>query len=152
MKILEYHGLDQVRKMTYHSLQAEGVLRIYEMVYASLNELFDEKEATKLRQAFVKNKVQVHELSNAPYRDRDITVPGFYELVEERCIDPRRVAYETEILIYNDVVAFYTYDKKAHGVEIQDGGFAKTQAQIFDQLWQKASRPITGYNGRTSLF
>lgn len=146
-----YSGLKEVQQITHNSVRAKGKLRIYEMVYASLNELFTPEEATALRKQFVANRVQVYELTNAAYKDKIEDVPGFDELTEVRYIDPKQIHYQAETIIYDDVVAFYTYGDDAYGVEIIDKAFAETQKQIFDQLWRKASRPVIGRGGRSSL-
>jgi sugar-specific transcriptional regulator TrmB len=147
----KYTGLEAVREITLHSLEAKDTLRLYEIVYASLNEMFSAEEANDLRRQFTENKIYIRELTNSAYKDVDISVPGFDAFVDIRYIDPRLIKYQTEVIIYNDTVAFYTYGDDAYGMEIIDANFAAMQKQIFDQVWRKASRPVIGRNGRSSL-
>lgn len=72
MKVREYRGLTAVQKITWHSLEAKGAVRIYEKVYASLNELFGDSEAAELRAELVRRGIVVRELTNAPYCDQEI--------------------------------------------------------------------------------
>ncbi len=149
MKVKEFHGLDGVREITYNTLETHGTFRIYEMVYASLSSMFPEDEARRLRQEFIDRDIFVKELSNAAYKS-ELGVNDTSWL-EVRYVDPKRISYDCETVIYNDKVAFYTYGDDAYGVEIEDTNFASTQRQIFDELWRKAARPVIG-RGRSSLF
>lgn len=143
MQTITYNGLERVREMTYNSLRADRLLRIYEIAFHSLNELFSDAEAASLRRQFVERGIHVRELTNENVRRQVIGVPGFDELLEVRYIDPRHVAYATEIIIYNDVVGFYTYGQDAYGLEIHDANFARVQAQLFDQMWDKVGAEVT---------
>jgi hypothetical protein len=152
MKTKEYIGIEGVKSITINSLRAKGTLRIYEKVYASLNEMFGKDEANDLRRKFMSNGVFVRELTNQPYKDSDHEeVPGFKETFEVRYLSKDKVEYFKEVIIYDDVVAFYSYGDEPYGVEVTDADFARTQAQIFDVLWAKASRPVIGRGGRSSM-
>jgi hypothetical protein len=151
-KVIQYNDIDGVKQITMNSLKTKGEFRIYEKVYASLSTIFTNEEAMDIRKRFVRQNIKIKELTNAAYQDVDTSViSGFNALVEIRYIDPKIINYETEIIIYNDTVAFYRYGNDPYGVEIINKNFAETQRQIFDQLWRKASRPVIGKRGRSSL-
>jgi len=150
-KIMEYKGIDGVRQITLNSLKTKGELRIYEIVYSSLNQMFSDKEAEELRSRFVKNNITIKELTNMPYKDMEYMTEGYEALTEIRYVGPETIKYETEVIIYNDTVAFYSYGKSSKGVEIIDKDFASIQKQIFDQIWKKGARPVIGKGGRSSL-
>lgn len=150
---IRHYKKDAARQITLNSLACEGVLRIYEIVYNSVDSIFSEDEANEFRQEIVKRGIHTLELTNTPYReDSQLTkIKGFMNSFDVRYIDPNQVKYSTEVVIYNDVVAFYSYGKGGQGVEIEDAGYAQMQKQIFDALWRKASRPVIGKSGRSSL-
>jgi len=146
MNTVVYNGLDRVREMTYNTLLATEILRIYEIAYHSLNQLFNDEEATELRKQFVRQNIKVRELTNADKREAIIVVPGFEKILQVRRIDPRLITYATEVVIYNDVVAFYTYGQESYGLEIYDENYSRMQAEIFDQLWEQVSVPLKATN------
>lgn len=150
-KIFEYKGIKGVKQITLNSLNVKGKLRIYEIVYSSLNEIFTEEEAEDLRRKFVSNKAEILELTNMAYKDSGSSVKGYDDIINVRYIKPQDIKYETEVIIYNDTVAFYSYGKNPKGVEIIDKDFASIQKQIFDQVWRKGKRPVIGKGGRSSL-
>ena len=48
------------------------------------------------------------------------------------------------IIVYNDVVAFYSWHKgEIFGVEIQNQDIAQLQKQVFELLWYQAKEPGT---------
>ncbi len=147
------HSKDAAKNITLNSLDTKGQLRIYEMVYNSSEEIFNEDEARTFRENLVKKDIHIRELTNQAYRDDKAleAIPGFMDVFEARYIDPASISYKTEVIIYNDVVAFYDYSPDSLGLEIFDANFASMQKQIFDQLWRRSSRPVIGRGGRSSL-
>lgn len=121
------------------------------MTLASLSVMFSEEEAENLRKEFVKRGTKIKEITNKAYHDYT-SVKEFHEkCMDIRYINPSILTIDPEILIYNDIVAFYSYDKNVYAVEIKNEKFAKSQMDIFEVLWKKAERPILGVSGRTSI-
>lgn len=151
-QVTTYEGLEGLKIISRNSVNTKGILRIYEMTYASLNEIFSKEEAEEVRKEFLKRKTEIHELTNKIYREKYTEIEEFHKVcMKIRYIDPKKITLDTEFLVYNDITAFYSYGENIFGVEIKNEQFAQTQKQIFDYIWNKGEFPIIGKNGRTSI-
>ena len=152
-KIIHFEGREGLLRLTLNSLEAIGELLIYETSYASLNDYLDKGKAEEIRQELLNRAIKVKEISNQPYHENYTQVRGYHERVMDiRYIDPNKLKIETELMIYNDVVVYYTVKPPLFGVEIHDKELALMQKQIFEFVWNSAERPMLGKNGRTSIF
>ncbi len=151
-KIITYSGKEGLEKVTLNSLEAKTNLCIYEIRF-SMNPFVDKKRADEIRREFMRRNIKTREITNQPYREQDYTdIPDYDKLyMDYRYIDPKKVKIDMETLIYNDVVAFYTYVDKIFITEIHNEKLAKMQRQIFDYIWQIAEKPVVGKGGRSSL-
>lgn len=150
-KVINYSGLDGLKKVTLNSLKAKGELFIFEIdtMSAFLNYGFSEE----VRKGFVKNKIHVKEIMNhskqPPWTEVEEFVKDFWEC---RYIDPKILNTNVEILIYNDVIAFYDYrDEKIFCVEIHNKKLADMQKQVFNFVWHYGTKLKIGKGGATSL-
>jgi hypothetical protein len=152
-KILVYDNIDGPRQVNRNSLRAKKELRVIEASYASLSVMFEQHEAEEIRKKFLKNRTKIYEITNHAYRDYT-NVEGFDEIcMDTRYIDPKRFTIDVETLIYDDVVAFYTYNgEDLFSFEVISERFAETQKRFFDSLWRTCERPVIGKGGRSSLF
>lgn len=150
--IKQFNGNEGLLEITRNSLRTKGELLIYETSYASLNTFLDKEVADEIRRQFMQKKIRVRELTNTAYHDEYTGVPGYHrQVMDIRYIRPMRLTIKTEMLIYNDVVAYYSITENSWGVEIYDQRLADIQRQLFETLWSIAEKPIIGKNGRTSL-
>jgi len=151
-EIKVYQGIEGVREITYNSLEADGLLRIYELTLASLGTIFTPDEADDVRREFMKRNIKIKEITAQSYMEYT-KVEGFEEkCMEYRYIDPKKFDLQTEIMIYNDIVTFYRYEGDIFGVEVKSKDFAQAQARIFDFVWSNGERPVVGKRGRSSMF
>jgi hypothetical protein len=150
--ITTYEGIEGVRTVSRNSLNAKKNLYIYEMSYASLGEIFSQEEAEDMRKQFLSKGIKIREITNQIY-DEYTGLKEFHEkCMEIRYLNPEKFNLQTEFLIYDDIVAFYSYKDELFAVEIQCKKFAQTQAEIFQLMWNLAQRPVIGKGGRSSIF
>ncbi|MDP2860386.1 MAG: hypothetical protein Q8N98_01575 [bacterium] len=152
-KIFRYDGREGLLRATLNSLEAKEEILIYETSYASLNDFLEKGRAEEIRKEFLRKGIKIRELTNQPYHEIYTDVALYHEKVMDiRYINPDKLKIDTELLIYNDVLAFYTLKSPIFAVEIYDKDLAYMQKQIFEFMWNFAERPVLGKNGRTSMF
>lgn len=120
-------------------------LLIYEK--GKLSDVVGKKRAEKIRQVFLKNKIQVKQITNNP------NLPKFSENDEfiNKCMSfrfiPKNVLnIENETLIFDDIVAVYRLGKINHELAIiKDKALANNQKQLFINLWEQGILPKLGF-------
>ena len=151
--ITTYEGIEGVKTISRNSLNAKDDLYIYEMSYASLNEIFEKEEAEDIRKQFVSKNIKIKEITNQAYYEYTGIKEFQEKCMEIRYLSPDKFDIKTEFLIYNDIVAFYSYQKgDVFAVEIKNQRLAQTQLEIFKLMWSQAERPVFGRSGRSSIF
>jgi len=125
-------GLEQI---TYNSLRAEGDLYIYE-ISTDMMVFVEREKAEKFREIWVERGTMIHQLTNRTvFEDFTEVEKLVTELWDIRYIDPEVLKIEFETLIYNDVVALYSYiGGEVFGVEMKNPTLAKMQKQIFKAM------------------
>jgi sugar-specific transcriptional regulator TrmB len=151
-KVLYYEGKEGLRQITWNSLKADGELRIFE-IGQTMDSFTTEEFAEKVREEFMIRKVYIYQLTNfekiEPYTNLQQFADNWWEV---RYIDPKELSLNFEMVIYNDVLAMYTYrDNEAFGIEIQNSDLVRMQVQIFDFLWSKGRRMKIGKGGKAWL-
>ncbi len=137
-KILYYKGVEGLKQVTWNSLKAKNILRIFEIKDMSGFLSFDFAE--KVRQELVERKIMTHQLTNLPkiegYSENTTHVTKFWT---PRYINPEFLNIDFEILIYNDVYCMYNYkDDDIFIVEIYNEKLARMQKKIFDFVWSQS--------------
>lgn len=151
-QITVYDGIEGVRIVNRNSLNAENGLYVFEMTLASLNSMFPEKEAEELRVEFLRRKIKIKEITNKAFHEYTKVKAFHDECMDIRYLSPEKFHIQTEVLIYNDIVAFYSYETDIFAVEVKNQRFAQTQKNIFELLWAQAERPVINISGRSSIF
>ena len=143
-------GLEQI---TYNSLKAEKDLYIYE-INSDMTAFVKPETAEKFREIWVERGTTIRQLTNRTsfedFTEVEKLVADFWDI---RYIDPEVLKIDFETLIYNDVVALYSYVRgEVFGVEIRNPALAKMQKQIFRAM-QNLATPlkITSPKGAASL-
>lgn len=149
--IVTYEGIEGVKTVSRNSLNAKKNLYIYEAEFASLNVIFSKEEAEKIRKEFLSRKMKIKEITNKAYHEYTDIKEFDRECMEIRYLNPDKFNIQHEFMIYDDIVAFYSYSKDIFAIEIHNENFAKAQLQIFNLMWNLAERPIIGKNGRSSM-
>lgn len=151
-RVLYYHNLDGIKQVTYNSLKAKGELLTYEI--GNMDSFMSHKEAEKLRESFIKNKIHIRTLTNLK-EIKDWT--NVTDMVENywkiRYLEPKSRSFQFDILIYNSVYCLYRYSGgKAFAVEIHSQELADMQRQLFEYLWTNARRfKVTSRHGAAHL-
>lgn len=141
-KVLYYRGVEGLKQVTWNSLNAKGLFRIYEI--NDMNAFLDKKFTEKVRLEFVKREIKVHQLTNFRQIDDFTDIFGHVKDWTPKYVNPLEFEINFKILIYNDVYCMYSYDeskKDIFCVEIYNSCLAKIQKQMFDFIWSKA-KPI----------
>ncbi len=150
-KVINYKGQEGLEQVTLNSTKAKGEILLFEIENMSsfLNYGFCED----VRKTFVKNKIHIRELTNQSIQESWTKIEEFVnDYWTCRYIDPNILKMNIEVLIYNDVVAFYNYkDGDIFCVEIYNQKLADMQKQIFDFMWHYGKEVKVGEGGSTSL-
>lgn len=150
-KILHYRGVEGLKQVTWNSLSAEGLLRIFEL--SDMNAFLDKKFAEKVRLEFARRKIRVHQLTNQKVLSDSTDIEEHIKYWTPRYLDPKKMKIDFEVLIYNDVYCMYEYrDHDIFIVEIHNEKLAKMQKGIFDLIWDSSKKMrIIGNKGRAVL-
>jgi sugar-specific transcriptional regulator TrmB len=144
-KVVTYSGKEGFEQITRNTVNTQGIFRIFEVSYLAQESDFNFGE--EIRRTFVKNNIQIHQLTNEsvmPFDTavKDILKPHYWQL---RYISPSLLEMKYEMAIYNNVFCMYYFDKTDFfGVEIYNEKLAKVQRQIYDFMWESA-QPMKYY-------
>lgn len=136
-----YKGREGLAQVTWNSLRARNVLRIYEMA-TDMSNFLEPGFAERIREEVVERGISVRQLTNykriPPYTNVGEQYVKQWEL---RYVDPQKLKFRFEILIYNDVVSYYSFRRaEPFCVEIRNPELATMQKQLFDYLWKDSIR------------
>jgi len=131
-KIYHYRGKEGLKQVTWNSLATKDILRIYEidLMHAFLDYEFSEK----MRLEFgLRKYMKVHQLTDK-LKFADYTkIKSHVAQWTVKHIRKNELAIIFEIMIYNDVVCMYEFQRKdVFIVEIHNQRLADMQKQIFD--------------------
>jgi len=138
-----YQGVEGFKQMLWHELRAKGELLSFGG--GDVEELVPDKAwAGRQRKHVLESGYRIREIINS-----ETDLPTFIEdrnyLQAYSCrgISARMVSLEDQIIIYNDVVAIYSWrQEKKVGVEIVSRSFAGTMRSIFEYFW-RLTEPAT---------
>lgn len=140
-KVIHYRGAEGLAQITWNSTKAKDGLRIYQLSQ-SIVSFLDQATHEDIRKDYVKNKVYIKQLTNATiiedYTDVEELVKNFWEC---KYVNPRKFQIKNEIMIYDDVIAMFTYkDNEILCVEIHNPQLAQMQMQLFDYVWNDSKK------------
>lgn len=109
-----------------------------------LDGLMDKKVAEEIRQEIIGNNVWVRQLTNFSeiYADWTKYSKELQEIMKIRYIPKEIFHIETEILIFDDIVAMYRVEPEISYTEISDHKYAQMMLAFFDNLWQASQAMI----------
>lgn len=137
-KILYYKGVEGLKQITWNSLKAEKELYIYE-ISKGMHPFTGKKFAEKMREEFFLRKIVTKQLTNIRFFKPFTKIEQYVKhCMKLKYIDPKDLKMDFEVLIYNDVVAIYTYKKEIFGVEIYNPNLVYMQKQLFRYIWKNA--------------
>ncbi len=151
--VIHYKGIDGLKQVNWNLVHAKDMYRVYEV--SRLSDYLEKDFAEKLRLEWLRRKIRARDLTNdKEIPDHTNVVEYTTKLSEYRYIDPKILKIDTEIYIYNDIVAILEYDSLKYDpnsifcVEIHNQALANFQKQIYDIIWNMAkSMKIISKNG-----
>jgi sugar-specific transcriptional regulator TrmB len=146
-----FEGTEGFKRMQWHELKAEGEVLVLGNV--TVEQLVGSRRwAERFRALSVANKHKTREIINIPYAKPDFTEnEEFMELYQAHIIPKTALPASTPMVIYNDTVAVYQFDKeKRVGVEIVNAAYAQTMRHIFEHYWNLSTTEVNRDNSRDS--
>ena len=151
-KVFYHHGIDGLKHVTWNSLRARGKIFIYE-VSANMTAFLPQEFSERVREELAVQKIHVRQLTNLTRIEAHTKVTELVRNWQVRYVPTKELAIKSEVLIYNDVTAFYHYiNKDIFCVEIVSSDLAHMQKQLFEFIWRHA-RPMRkiGLHGEAEL-
>lgn len=139
-KVVYYKGVEGLTQVSYNTIKANGMLRVFEK--SQLHTFLDAAVAEDIRKKHVQRGIFTRDITNK----REIEAyTDVHELIqhhsEYRYIDTKKLTIRFETLIYNDVYATYTHSgSEIFCVEIYNEQLAAMQKQLFDFVWTSAEK------------
>ncbi|MBI2465461.1 hypothetical protein HYV64_04950 [Candidatus Shapirobacteria bacterium] len=138
-RILYYRGVEGLSRVNWNVLRARGELLSYEV--ATADAYMPQKEAEKLREGIVENRILVRTLTNKqriePFTKVKAMVKNWWNI---RWVGEKKLSIKTDVFIYNDIYAVCHYLEKGDVFcfEMQNQPLADMNRQIFENLWLQA--------------
>lgn len=152
-QILYYHGKQGLAQVNWNLLRAKGIFYSYEV--ATADAYMPQKEAEKLRQGIVENKIHIQTIMNKksinPFTDVTELANSFWEV---KYISPQVLNIQTDVFIYNDIYAacHYLDYGDIFCFELQNKQLAEMQKALFENLWKQAqSLTVLNEHGKAAL-
>ena len=142
--------IEDIIEINTRAAQTTDQIRIMEL--SSLGQLIPLETAEAIRCSLRDRKIRVHQLTNQRTFETWTKVEGFVET----CMDVRYVSAEvlpiqTEVLLFDDVVAIYRIEPDVSVTIIENAAFAEQQKALFDNFWRIASPLALNEDGSTTL-
>ncbi len=139
-QIIRYEGLDGLKQVTWNSTRAIGSLRVFEV--ANMSAFLDFDFSERVRLEFIRQKLKSsRQLTNLKEIPAWTNISEFVDIWECRYLDPAEIKTQMEILLYNDVVAMYQYQRQnIFCLEIHDQDLSDTLKQFYDYIWNRSQR------------
>ena len=131
-----YEGIEGFKQMQWHELKAKDEVLVFGNV--TTEELVGSRRwAERFRALSATNGHKTREIINVPYEMPIFTEnQAFMGLYEARVIPRDALPASTPMIIYNDTVAVYQFNKeKRVGAEIVNAAYAQTMRYIFEHYW-----------------
>jgi hypothetical protein len=134
--------IQDIININSRSAQAKTGISIIEL--SMLDGLMDSQTAESIRKEIFSNNVTVRQLTNLSeiYADWKQYSAEFQKIMQIRYIPKYLFDIQTEILIFDDIVAMYRVDPEVYYVEIEDAQYASMMRLFFENLWN-ASQIMT---------
>ncbi len=143
------NSIKDIIEITKRSTQTNDVVRISEL--SSLGDIIPIKTAESFRREWLRNEVSIRQLTNKRSFEQWTEVNGFVDA----CMDVKYVPGDilpihTEVLVFDDVVAFYRVEPEVSVVIIEDTAVAQQQKAYFDSFWCIANTLSLRADGSTT--
>jgi sugar-specific transcriptional regulator TrmB len=141
-----YRGKEGIRQMVWHTLRADAEIVGY--TYRKIDEIIGKQFEADWREAFIAKGLTFRDIYSDVYLE---SIGGISGLDKEtptysssRFISQKILDIRIQMDIYNDVVAQYTWEgKDVFGVEIYNPMLVSFQKQMFELVWNQATRELS---------
>ena len=148
MRIIKSNKMSDIISINQRSIYAKSEICIIEL--STLNELIPSDEAEAMREKWKSRKIQVKQLSNMQNFESWTDVGGFIKTcMSIRQVDVSVLPIKAEVLVFDDVVAFYRVKPEISILVIEDDDFANQQRALFTAIWEKAKPLSLNSDGST---
>ncbi len=140
VKVRHYYGIAGIKQVNWNLTRAEKEYFVLEMSHVT--DHFDQTFGKRYRERMLERGIISHDLTNSTAVTYEELAPADLTKVHYRHIDPKILAINYEMYIYNDVVTLIDYDIDASwAIEIHHAGLNTMMRQIYTALWS-LGKPI----------
>ncbi|MFA9288330.1 MAG: TrmB family transcriptional regulator [Weeksellaceae bacterium] len=142
-EVIMYRGVEGIKQMIWNTLEAKSEIVGY--TYREMDELVGETYDQSWREEFKARDLSMRDIYSDVYLE-SIKGKKDNQLVsdlkfESRYIAEKHLTINHQIDIYNDIVAFYSWQgEEIYGVEIHNAKLAQMQRQMFEIVWNISKR------------
>lgn len=143
--IKTYDGTAGFKQMCWHELKTNG--EVVSLGNGTIEQLVsDDTWALSHRYRQIQAGYKIRDLVNYDYTTRELPELSSDLLLEagvysHRLISPSIIMFDSQTVIYNDVVAIYHWkQEKKVGIEIISQTYADMMRQIFEHYWEIAEK------------
>lgn len=140
-KVLFYRGKEGIQQMVWNTLRAKDEVVGY--TYRPINEIVGKQFAKKWQEEFELRRLKGRDLFSDEYvhGHTEIPEPEDWKVWPGKYISPKILNIDHQTDIYNDVIGIYNWHHgEVFGVEIYNEKVANFQKQIFEVMWNLASK------------
>ncbi len=141
-----YRGASGLKQLLWNETRATGEILcvLQEPMQSSTNQEFFERWVTKCNEKELHMRGVVGSgFSGSRDKWYETHVNERLAHWQERTIDNEVFSVDHNMVIYDDTVAYFTWNHKdMFGVEIHQAAVAQTQRQFFELLWRAADAPV----------
>jgi len=118
--------------------------RVFIFEIDDLWKFFSQQQSEEIRQEFLKNDIQVQQITNMSNLEQFSENSEFINSVMQFRYVPESIFnIQKEILIFDDIVAIYDNDEL---MILQDEKFAQAQKQFFKNIWKEGFSPKLNFS------
>ena len=141
--------IEDIVEISKRSAESKNGIRIIEL--SDLGDIIPKKDAEQMRRLFIKYKTQVKQLTNHKRFQAWTEVDEFIgQCLSVKYIDPELLPINLEVLLFDDVVAYYGVEPTVTLTVIENKLFAEQQRHLFDNFWKIADPVQLSNDGSTT--
>jgi predicted transcriptional regulator len=153
-RIMHYKGIEGLKTVTWNSTNTVGTLRVFELA-SNMSAFLDFDFSERVRIEFIRKGLlkSSRQLTNFKIIQPWTNISDFTDLWKCRYVDPKELHLSMEIVIYNETVAMYQFQRREiFCVEIYNADHAEMIRNLFDYVWNRSKKmKKIGQRGKARL-
>ena len=142
--------VEDIIAINQRSAQTTDRIRIMEL--SSLGQVIPLEVAESIRASLLARQIKVYQLTNQRAFEPWTKVSGFVETcMNVRSVSADLLPIQTEVLLFDDIVAIYRVEPEVSVMIIEEPAFAAQQKALFDNFWNIATPTALNQDGSTTL-